>query len=150
MTGKIPIDPKVAAKNYNKMFDAAISAGAKNYFSVEYEDRKNGLLKLTRKAGKSEYRIQVQFRQDSYSVLGSWSKGPINPLVRGWVKEVEDAIAKASGQKVKVASEDRQEQTTYNSDKDENNKQETESVPVKKTKKKKKKSKKRVTNQETQ
>ncbi len=34
--------------------------------------------------------------------FGFMSKGPINPLVRGWVKEVEDAIAKASGKRLKL------------------------------------------------
>lgn len=84
--------------NYDKMFEAAIAAAAKDEFSVEYQDRKNGLLKFHKKIGAENSRVNVQFLEDKLEngePIGIVKIGGF--ATRITFTNIENAIRKAVG-----------------------------------------------------
>lgn len=87
--------------NYDKMFEAAISAGAGLGYHPEYQDKKTGVIKLLHQVGSTAYRITVQFGrlegQTGVKVTGIAGTDLINPFIASEVQKIENAIMQAAG-----------------------------------------------------
>ena len=94
LRNQINVDPHKIKKNYNKMFSAAIYEGAQMHYTVEYQDKENGLLTLVRTEHKYTYRITVKFNKDNFKVKGEVENEIVNPFIDSEAKRVEDAILK--------------------------------------------------------
>lgn len=94
---KHPVPEAVLTERWDQMYEAAISAGASMGYQVEYQDRKNGMLKLLNKVGTTEYRIEVRMGrldggETGYFVKGNAGGQVINPVIKSQVQNVEAAI----------------------------------------------------------
>lgn len=97
--------------NYDKMFEAAINAGAGLGYHPEFKDKKQGMIKLLKKVMTNEYRITVQFgKLESYGgklgfqVSGQAAKDIVNPFISNEVQKITDAINKAAEIEIKTSN----------------------------------------------
>jgi hypothetical protein len=82
--------------NYDKMYAAAISKSTQMGYTIDYQDKEYGLMKMSRKSGVSTYSIEVKFGEDSFTVKGDIDTDIFNPSVGSDAKVIEDAIKEAA------------------------------------------------------
>jgi hypothetical protein len=86
---------KYDQNDYDKMFAAAISKGTQMGYTIGYQDKESGLVKMSRKSGVSTYTIEVKFGEDSFTVKGDIDTDIFNPFIGADADVIEDAIKAA-------------------------------------------------------
>lgn len=92
----VKYDLQEFTNNYDKMFSAAISKGTQMSYTIDYQDKEYGLVKMSRKSGVSTYKIEVKFGEDNFTVKGDIDTDIFNPFIGADAKVIEDAIKEAA------------------------------------------------------
>lgn len=92
----VNIEPQIFMHNYDKMFAAAISKGTELFYRIDHQNRKSGLIKMSRNVRYSTYSITVKFDDDSFTVKSEVDTDLINPFVGEDAKIIEEAIITAT------------------------------------------------------
>ena len=81
---------------YEKMYAAAIAQGTRMSYTIDEQDKEHGIVKMSRKAGHSTYKIKVDFGADSFTIEGGIDTDLFNPSMGKDVRAIEDAIKDAA------------------------------------------------------
>lgn len=92
----IQLDQQTFNNNYGRMFTAAISKGTEMSYTIDYQNKEYGLLKMSRKEGHGVYRIVVDFGNDNFTVQGGSDTDLFNPDIDKETKAIERAIRDAA------------------------------------------------------
>ena len=82
-------------RNYDKMFSAAVSKGKQLSYTIDEQNKEYGIVKMSRKAGHSTYKIKVDFGADSFTIEGGIDTDLFSPSIGQDVRAIEDAIKEA-------------------------------------------------------
>ena len=81
---------------YEKMYAAAIAQGTRMSYTIDEQNKEYGIVKMSRKAGHSTYKIKVDFGADSFTIEGGIDTDLFNPSMGKDVRAIEDAIKDAA------------------------------------------------------
>lgn len=83
-------------RNYEKMYAAAIAQGTRMSYTIDEQNKEYGIVKMSRKAGHSTYKIKVDFGADSFTIEGGIDTDLFNPSIGKDVQAIEGAIEEAA------------------------------------------------------
>lgn len=101
-TGSLIIPDDKYKANYEKMFDAALTAGVKEGYKPTYQDKKSGLITMEKFFSKDTmFTINIRFGDvpggQGFEIKGIAAGDAFNPFISGETNRVKNAILQAAG-----------------------------------------------------